>query len=110
MLEKVPHVTFSLHPDKEALLVSSLRQDQIIDGDPEESTTSHLEMLNSQGLEQAAILLGKHILGFLRLSNPERFEMYPNLVFEIPKPPTDEELSKRHEKLHLRASEEGSDS
>ena len=107
MSEKVPHVTFSLHPDKEALLVSSLSHDQITDDEPGESTTSHLKMLNSQGLQQAAMLLGKYVLGMLQLSNRERFEKYPNLVFEIPKAPTNEELSKAHEKLRFPASQEG---
>lgn len=90
----VPYVTFSLHPEKEALLVSSLCQDQIDDDEDEESTLCHLEMLNGQGLDEAAMLLGKHIMGLLRISHPERFEKYPNLVFEIPKGPTDDDLAK----------------
>lgn len=80
----VPFIAFSLHPDDDALHVSSLDGHRVSRNQICESTFVDLEFFNDRGLEEAANMIGKKVLMTLQLEHPEKFKRYPNLVAEIP--------------------------
>jgi hypothetical protein len=99
MQSKVPFVAFSLQPDDDALHTTSLDRGRLSRNLLVEDSLATLGMLNERGLEAAATMIGKYVLGMLYMSNREKFAEYPNLIVKTGPGPTPEEIQRMTEKL-----------
>lgn len=95
----VAFIAFSLHDDDDALHVSKLSGSRVARNQIQESTFSNLEIYNERGLEETATIIGKYVLGMLQIEHPEKFKQYPNLLLDIPKGPSEEQVQQIDEKL-----------
>lgn len=99
MQSKVPFIAFSLQPNDDALHTASLDRGRLSRDLVVEDSLATLGMLNERGLEAAATMIGKYVLGMLYLSNREKFAAYPNLIVKTGPGPTPEEIRRMTEKV-----------
>lgn len=95
----VGFIAFSLQPPSIELHVSSLSGSRIKKNQVVETTFTDLELLNRRGLDEAAMIIGKYVLGTLQIDHPELFKQYPNLKIVLEPLPSSEELKKMDEEL-----------
>lgn len=95
----VAFIAFSLQPPDSALHVSTLSRDRARTNEIKETAFTDLNFLNQRGLDEAAMLIGKYVLGMFQVDYPELFNQYPNLKIALEPMPNSEELGKMDEQL-----------
>ena len=92
-------VAFSLHPSDDDMHVSTLVGSRVALNQVQEETLGNLEMMNQRGLDEAAMMLGKYVLGLMQNEHPDKFRQYPNLILKLEAPPTFGALEEMNERL-----------